>query len=326
MGLEIVDTPNDVTRHLTRMSSTHTIIRYITRGAPNGEKHVKLPEVRAIKKAGKKLAIVHETWGDFAHAGRGGISAEDGRKDGAYARAIMPKLGAPAGACVYFAIDIDGTSAQLRNNVLPYFKAVSEAFADGEYTTGIYGPGWFCQAVKDAGYVTYTWLANAKGWKGYKAFLPNADLVQELPTHIAGGLDVDPNHAVSPEWGQFDPFSTDHEIIDGSTDPDVEPTPVRLGQSQGDSLGTTVTSIAGVAGAGGLFTEAKSLLRSKIAWITGGMGGTGVTTAVGSDPTASSLAMQLFSRPSVWLGLIFLAATAAGLYFYWRNHGKGALP
>lgn len=332
--IEIVDTPNDVRRYLPKLSSVHTVIRYITSLSPSSEKHVKLPEVKAIKAAGKKLALVHEVYGDFKHAGHGGISAADGRRDGAYARKVLPKLGAPAGACVYFAVDTDGTAAQLKNNVLPYFQAVRAAFDDGEYRVGIYGPGAFCQAVLDAEYVDLCWLANAKGWKGFNAFKPKAALVQQLPTRISG-LDVDPDYSQVEDWGQFVPFEDDAAMVAEAEPDDVtaavtdeeEAPPRRLASGDGDSFGNTMTGIASAASVGGLgvFGKVKSLVQSKIAWVTGALGGTGATTAVSSDPETQSLLMALLHKPTFWLTLMCLVLAGTVLYFYWRDHGKGAL-
>lgn len=310
-GFEIIDTPANVTRYLPHLDGTHTIIRYITRGAPGGSKHIKLPEVRAIKAAGKKLAIVHETWGDFEHAGRGGISKRDGELDGSYSRQIMPKLGAPAGACVYFAVDVEASAAQIKNNVLPYFRAVREAFADGEYTVGIYGPGAVCQAVQDEGLADYFWLANAKGWKGYNAFKPSASIVQRLPTHIAGGLDVDPNDAQVDEWGQFTPFADDAEIVTGVR---------RLASGEGTAdEGAATDTLAS------MFESAKSLFKSKIAWLAGGLGGTATASTVSTDPEALNLIERLAHKPTFWIAVIAIIVTGMIVFYRWRDHGKGSL-
>lgn len=319
MPIEIIDTPVNVTRYLPRLGDVHTIIRYITRGAPNGAKHIKLPEVKAIKAAGKKLALVHETWGDFAHAGRGGISAADGKADGAYARAVLPKLGAPAGSCVYFAVDTDGTQAQLRNNVLPYFAAIREAFADGEYTVGIYGPGAFCQAVKDAGTADYFWLANATGWTGYKAFKPHAHIVQRLPTKIAGGLDVDPNVQQVEEWGQFEPFADDASIVtaDGNDVP-VPGTRLGMGETTAENH-----SLGDLASSG--FDSVKGVFKSKIAWLAGALGGGSATNTVASDPEAMNLLERLIHKPSFWIAVTFVAITVGVIYYRWRDHGPGSV-
>lgn len=358
--IEIIDTPQPVQKYLPRLGDVHTIIRYITSRSPNSDKHIKVAEVKAIKAAGKKLAIVHEVWGDFRHAGRGGISGADGAYDGKYARNVMPKLGAPAGACVYFAVDTDGSAAQLKNNVLPYFKAIREAFADEQYRVGIYAPGSFCRAVLDAGYADLGWLPNAKGWSGYKDFKPHAALVQLLPTHIAGGLDVDPDVAQVEDWGQFVPFSSDGEglgILGGllagagaaavAADGDKDKSKAS-GKGDGDSTDDADDNDDNDdnddsddkdedkdkdgddkskkdSDDNDTVKAVKSLAKSKLAWLSTLLGGGGAATAAGSDNDVKHLALALISKPSFWMALAFIGAAGSALYFYWRDHGKGSL-
>lgn len=319
MAIEIIDTPNDVRRYLPRLDDVHTVIRYITSLSPSSEKHVKLAEIKAIKAAGKKVGIVHEVYGDFKHAGRGGVSGPDGVRDGKYSRSVLPQLGAPAGAAVYFAVDCDASPAQLRDNVLPYFKAASAAFRDGEYRVGVYGPGAVCAAVINAGFAELGWLSNAKGWKGYQAFLPRAHLVQRIPTKIAGGLDVDPNVAQQEDWGQFEPFVDDVEIIDG-------PPQSRLGSGDPESSPLPfVDEYSPTGQTSGFLAGAKSLVKSKIAWLGGGLGTSAATTAVTSDPDTQGLLWQLLHKPAFWLFIAFLLAAGGVLYYRWRDHGKGSV-
>lgn len=373
MAYEIIDTPNDVRRYLPRLTSTETIIRYITSLSPGSEKHVKVPEIRAIKAAGKQMCLVHEVWGDFKHAGRGGISRADGVRDGRYARRLLPTLGVPTGGACYFAVDIDASAAQLKNNVLPYFEAVREAFADGEYRVGVYGPGTVCKAALDAGYVDLTWLSNAKGWSGYKAWEPKANLIQKLPVKIAGGLDVDPNVLGSQgdDWGQYDPFSdgvtvaaTDEPAVrlgqsagedtgDPIDEPEVAPAAaaaavaVKAAAASGATVGTAVaagTAAAAEAGAGpsagtlaagaaaaaaqsGWFTPSgfKSMFKSKIAWLTGGLSGTGASVSVASDPETVSLLSRLVHAPAFWLALLCVILGGLVVYFRWKDYGKGTV-
>lgn len=309
--IQIIDTPQPVQRFLPRLGDVHTIIRYITAGSPRSDKHIKLPEVKAIAAAGKKLALVHETWGDFRHAGHGGISASDGVRDGKYAREVLPKLAAPRGACMYFAVDQDATVTQIGDNVLPYFKAVRDAFGDGYYRVGVYGPGAVCAAALDAGFADLGWLSNAKGWKGYNAFKPRAALVQGLPTHMAGGLDVDPNVAQVEDWGQFVPFSDDPHIFPKNTGPvtDVDPDDGLDGPQVEDNS----------------VDPAKPIVKSKIAWLTTALGGTGAISAASSDPQVSGLFSQLVYRPSFWAVIGCVAMAGLVIYFRWRDHGAGAV-
>lgn len=325
--IQIIDTPQPVQRFLPRLGDVHTIIRYITAGSPRSDKHIKLPEVKAITVAGKKLGLVHETWGDFRHAGHGGISASDGVRDGKYARDVLPKLAAPQGACVYFAVDQDATVAQIRDNVLPYFKAVRDAFADGYYRVGVYGPGAVCAAVLDAGFADLGWLSNAKGWKGYAAFKPRAALVQLLPTHIAGGLDVDPNVAQVEDWGQFVPFADDTKILPAITapitaaDPDDgldDTTHYKPGEPDDTLHYPAQTHDNSV-------DPAKPIVKSKIAWLTGALGGTGAVSTAASDPEVSNIFMRLAYKPTFWVAIGCVVMAGMVVYFRWRDHGKGAV-
>lgn len=318
---QIIDTPQPVQRFLPRMGDVHTIIRYITAGSPRSDKHIKLPEVKAIAAAGKKLALVHETWGDFAHAGHGGISASDGVRDGKYAREVLPKLAAPQGACVYFAVDVDATPALIRGNVLPYFKAVKDAFADGYYRVGVYGPGAVCAAVRDAGYADLGWLSNAKGWRGYAAFKPRADLVQLLPTHIAGGLDVDPNVAQVEDWGQFVAFADDKKIFPAVTGAVTDDGPGEDGLDE-ENTGDTTDGPQDEEPA--LKETAKPVVKSKIAWLTGALGGTGAVSSAASDPEVSSIFMRLAYKPTFWVAVGCVVMAGMVVYFRWRDHGRGS--
>lgn len=323
MPATIVDTPQPVQRFLPRMGAVTAIIRYITT-SQSTDKCIKPAEAKAIAAAGKQLGIVFETWGDYAHAGRGGISGVDGMRDGKFARAYMPKLGAPRGACVYFAVDVDAPPANINKNILPYFKAISEQFADGQYRVGIYGPGAACQAVITAGYADLGWLSNAKGWQGYKKFLPSAALVQSLPTHMFNGLDVDPDTAQIEDWGQFTPFADDAAVEDQPAD-EVE-VPTRLGQGDDGTSGMDYTAIASVAttavGAGG-FDKVKSLFKSKIAWLSGGLGGGAATATATSDPATSNLIVQLVEKPMFWLSILCIVLAGVIVYLRWKDHGRG---
>lgn len=327
MAVTIIDTPVNVTRYLPRLGDVEVVIRYITRTAPNGAKHIKLPEVRAIKAAGKKLCIVYEAYGDFAHAGHGGISGLDGAADGRYARSIMPKLGAPAGAVVYFAVDHDATQAQMNRNVLPYFQALQVAFADGEYRVGVYGPGAVCNAVIAAGFAEIGWLSNAKGWKGYAAFKSKAALVQGLPTHIAGGLDIDPNIAQVDDFGQFDPFSQDASldpVVTADGNNDTEPRRLGAGEDTADAHEAWFSADDAPTDAGGALSTLKMFVRSKIAWLAGSLGGGSAASAVTSDPDTMGALEHLFHKPSFWLAIMALVVAGMVLYYHWRDHRAGA--
>ena len=199
----IIDTNRDCTRHIEALKAAGvtTVIRYLNPLNASGEKCVKAPEAHALAEAGIRLGLVNEGWGDFAH---GGISAGAGERDGGSSFAYAPSIGAPAGTCIYFAVDTDATAWQIRKLVLPYFQALAQF--KGQFKTGVYGSGAVCEAITGAGLADYAWLSCSLGWLDSRAYLAanKWQLRQHLP-HTVAGMDADGNDA-NGEFGDFAPF------------------------------------------------------------------------------------------------------------------------
>ncbi len=200
----IIDIAEDPTPKLAALkaSGVRTIFGYLSSISPTGDKCWTPARMRALAAAGLRAGLVHEGWGGV---GGRGISASDGARDGRYCRAAGIALGAPRGACVYFACDWDFSTAQIQASVIPYFKAIRAAFADGFYRVGVYGSGAVCAAVVAAGLADLTWEAQSRGWLGYGAWLAKASMRQGPDTKILG-LDVDTDMA-SSDVGDFVPFA-----------------------------------------------------------------------------------------------------------------------
>lgn len=213
----IFDTNVPVTRKAAQLKGIgiNSIIRYINPISLGSEKTVTPEEARALTAAGIRLGLVCEGWGGASSAGIGAtINATTGERDALVCRQYAPKVGAPQNACIYFAVDVDASAAQIQNYILPYFRSVRRILSDGSrpeplYRVGIYACGMACDIVKSAGLADLTWLSNALGWNGshtYKASL-EWSLLQHLPQIILG-LDTDPDEAnpAKPEWGDFVAF------------------------------------------------------------------------------------------------------------------------
>ena len=205
---DIIDTNHDVTRHLPALKAAgvKTIIRYLSPINPHGEKCIKPAEAQAIAAAGLRLALVCEGWGDFAH---GAISAGAGERDGEWSAKYAASVGAPADACIYFAVDTDANSAQIRKLVLPYFTAITAAFQETEarYRRGVYGSGSVCDAVLAGNDADLSWLSCSMGWSDSRTYLAENRWVlrQHTPETLAG-IDCDGNDA-NGEFGDFIPFA-----------------------------------------------------------------------------------------------------------------------
>jgi Domain of unknown function (DUF1906) len=205
----IIDTNRDTSRQLIqlRAAGVETIIRYYAR-AMSG-KVIRRAEALAIGGAGIRLAIVYEGAGDRLSA----FSEEIGFRDAAFSRSYGDReIKQPAGSAVYFAVDFDATAAEIRNAIIPYFRGVARAFADGNglpvYRVGVYGSGAVCAAVLDAGLAELAWVSCSTGWSGSRAFLQSGrwTLRQHLPSTVAG-LDADPDerNPQHPDIGDFLP-------------------------------------------------------------------------------------------------------------------------
>lgn len=189
----IIDVAEDVTAKLPQLKAcgVNTIFGYLSSINPNGGKCLTPSRVRAIAAAGMRVGLVHEGWGGV---GGKGISAADGDRDGRYCRVQASVLGAPKGACVYFACDQDISPAQIAAMAIPYFHAIRAPFAGSGLRVGVYGSGAVCAAVIGAGFADLSWEAQSRGWTNYSAWLGKADLIQGTEQVLAG-LDVDTDTA-----------------------------------------------------------------------------------------------------------------------------------
>jgi hypothetical protein len=200
----VIDVALDVTARLPaiKAASYQTVFGYLSSINPNGPKCWTVARVKAAAAAGLRVGLVHEGWGGVNGKG---ISAADGTRDGAYCRQEALTLGAPPGACVYFACDQDFSDAQITNLVLPYFRAIRLAFGDKVYRVGVYGSGLVCERVINAGLADLSWEAQSKGWASYSAWLAKANLVQGAEQTVAG-IDADTDTAPG-DIGDYVPFA-----------------------------------------------------------------------------------------------------------------------
>jgi Domain of unknown function (DUF1906)/Bacterial SH3 domain len=186
-------------------AGVQTIIRYYSRDTGLPGKRMSKSEALSFTAAGLRLAIVHEA----KHGNKiESFTQSIGELDGAYARGYAARIiGQPTGSAIYFAVDVDASAKQIHDSVLPYFQGVTTAFAtqNGQpnYRVGVYGSGATCEAVLDAGLATFAWLAQSKGWAGYKAFLQSNrwSLLQSMPSKV-GEIDCDLDRA-NGDFGEF---------------------------------------------------------------------------------------------------------------------------
>lgn len=69
----------------------------------------------------------------------------------------------------------------------------------------------------------------------------------------------------------------------------------------------------------------KSLFKSKIAWLSGGLGSTSAASIADANPDLVELLKRLASTPAFWLAVAAIGCAALMIYFRWRDHGRGAI-
>lgn len=102
------------------------------------------------------------------------------RSDSQLAVNMAGFMGQPEGSQIFFAVDYDANPA----DVMRYFREVQGVVKAAGYLCSVYGSGRVCAALLAKGYVHSGWLAQSKGWAGYKGFLPRASIVQGGETKL----------------------------------------------------------------------------------------------------------------------------------------------
>jgi hypothetical protein len=211
--MSIIDTPLNTTSSLACLSSkgVRTVIRYynFSNSRIFPEKALQLAEAQAIGAHEMQAAVVFQQRqnqvGDFSELK--GIAA--GRRAYRYAH---DNIGQTPGSAIYFSVDFDASSDELKNNVTPYFEGLKRAFAEEsggapEYRVGVYGSGLVCTSLAEKGLIEFIWLAMSRGFRGTKEALRAGQfhLAQRAPAQILCGLDVDFNDSNpdKPEFGGF---------------------------------------------------------------------------------------------------------------------------
>jgi hypothetical protein len=182
-----------------------TVIRYYSRDTGVPQKRLSQQEAKSFAAAGIRLGVVHEAkHGDQIVS----FTQQLGALDCAYAREYGAKIiSQPSGSAIYFGVDIDASATQIQDCVIPYFKGIASAMATPNgllsYQIGIYGSGAACDAILSAGLAQYSWLAQSKGWQGYKTFLQSKrwSLLQSMPSSV-GEIGCDPN-TPNGDFGDF---------------------------------------------------------------------------------------------------------------------------
>jgi len=151
-------------------------------------------EIDGLHSVGIKIFSIWEkgnpTERKYFDAGQGTIDANAAVK---YAKV----LGQPSGTEIFYCVDYDASPSDIGGPITSYFAAVHKVTRDAGYLASVYGPGSVCSHIVQLGYCHSGFLAQSKGWSGFKEYKDKASIVQGVTTTVKG-LSVDLDTIVVP--------------------------------------------------------------------------------------------------------------------------------
>ncbi|WIB65518.1 glycoside hydrolase domain-containing protein [Curtobacterium sp. MCBD17_040] len=167
-----------------------TVGRYLTNEQVTNplDKNIKPGELATIFAAGLRLFPIFEE-GGYALSW---FTAAQGTADAERAYAAAVSYGIPAGATIYFAVDVDVIEADVEADIIPYFQAIatrmSERDYDNRYAVGIYGSRNTCALVSAAGLARASFIAGlSTGFSGNLGYpLPQNWTYNQIQTLTVG--------------------------------------------------------------------------------------------------------------------------------------------
>ena len=180
-------------------------------------KTLKRPEALALARAGLKIGVVYQDTQNAASF----FSFSLGLRAGAFAYDYaVREIRQPPGSAIYFAVDFDALQAEVRNNVIPYFEGVKQAFdtAGGgrpDYAVGAYGSGAVLAALTTARLATRFWLCGSTGFRDFRTYLNSKKwhFRQFAPEEMLCGIHVDFND-INPDLPDNGAFQLDTKADD----------------------------------------------------------------------------------------------------------------
>lgn len=178
-------------------------IRYVSDRRPGGAwmlgKPIQLSEARDLYQNGMKIVSCYQYGKQDTADWLGGQNA--GVQHAKRGWQLHVAAGGPYGAPIYASIDDDPTPEQYKQQVAPYLRGWESVI--GHQRTGVYANSKTIEWALQDGLGSYFWQHNW-GSPGGVAH-PAAQLHQvEIDKRNVGGVGVDINHILKPQFGQWD--------------------------------------------------------------------------------------------------------------------------
>lgn len=177
-------------------------IRYVSDRRPGGAwmlgKPISLPEAQDLHSNGLKIVSNYQYGKQATADWLGGHPA--GIQHAERGLQLHTVAGGPASAPIYVSIDDDPSLDQYQQQVAPYLRAWESVI--GHQRTGVYANSKTIDWALQDGLGSYFWQHNWGSPEGYTH--PAAQLHQvEIDKRKVGGVGVDINHILKPEFGQW---------------------------------------------------------------------------------------------------------------------------
>ena len=178
-------------------------IRYVSDRRPGGSwmlgKPIQLPEARDLYQNGLKIVSCYQYGKESSADWLGGQNA--GVTHAKRGWQLHTAAGGPTGAPIYASIDDDPSFEQYKQQVAPYLRGWESVL--GHQRVGVYANSKTIDWALHDGLGSYFWQHN---WGSPRGFThPAANLHQvEIDKRSVGGVGVDVNNIVKPQFGQWD--------------------------------------------------------------------------------------------------------------------------
>jgi hypothetical protein len=186
-----------------RAAGANGAIRYVSDRRPGGAwmlgKPIQLPEARDLYQNGLKIVSCYQYGKEDNADWLGGQAA--GVQHAKRGWQLHVAAGGSYGAPIYASIDDDPTLDQYKQQVAPYLRGWESVL--GHQRVGVYANAQTIDWAVQEGLGSYFWQHNWGSPKGYTH--PAAALHQvEIDKQSVGGVGVDINHILKPQFGQWD--------------------------------------------------------------------------------------------------------------------------
>lgn len=162
---KMVDASCDTTSNIEALKQagvTH-VGRYYNNGNSDKfpSKCLTKKEATALSSAGLNIVVVFQK----AQNKISYFNASEGNAAAPQALRCAADVGQPLGSVIYFAVDFNASTDQVKSEIKSYFTSVNKIL-EGKFEVGVYGSGLVCDSLYKAGLCKHRWLSCSTSYLG----------------------------------------------------------------------------------------------------------------------------------------------------------------